>query len=1173
VDEPTSATWYMPDTGGVHAGSSAPTESKYTVIPTEDDANYGPSAFSQSDISFNENVAVNHQIEPSGILNYTTTVTGLPTWLTFNGTLLQGTTPYVSADTPITITVTRANAYASSTGTFVLTITDNASLGSLTGWTELSGNFVQPNLIRTDEDALLQFDTTLGQGQQLTYSYPSGAGNGPPTIGILNSTGQSNWDSFDSATDTFGSGTSSSDPGYDFGYRTQWALRYQSFGGYVGATDDENWRLTGWSDNAVITGADGTNHDVEFKLEYANDGYIRLYRGGTLLKTSANTFSGDQTITATAFEQLTDVRIPTNWTITDIGAGSTTPPSGFVDPLLVGEMASTTLMGDNDGNTDTAVQLTDTLEPGKRYIFPQTWIEANVLPYMDSADIYYDETFVGVLNASPAWTDVSPDDFDAYFRLGRSASTTSHSSHINTASNLIDSVNVNSTSDAFYDYALEWDGQDLHVIACNIGDINTQPGVENGGTFSRTKTESNYSATGALDIGIGVDNGAQVNLTTTGLQKIDIPAGPRDIQVSEISETEARFDSGSGPVTADNITLNAGQTYRFMLNNASIESGDTLTFELVSDGSAYTTGVTNVGNHGQYLYYVEFAVPSDVPPIRPVWNGTDQTALQISGSTYVAPVTGISLEGPTANQTGTNMADNGDYGWTSIDETLSAGERFVMNNAFFTDLLTEMGDEYEIRIGLKGSNWDNGDQSTKSNSTVTGDVFKGDLQLRIYRSSSNNIYLQIFHSGVGGSNQMLVNTSALWATACAFIEVSSDGNEIRMGFGRNGNLSITQGDESTVAWSNWSSYKGTTGAQGFGITSLDVMFLVTDVFNGNNDDYDGANVDWTHLSEVSVPAPPVTNSTNWTKALDFSGSNEHAKQISNSMYDQPLQMAGLANLVPGHATQGYTSGNSSSRPWATAVVFKSDGYSGNQMIWNQGEGSSSNNDNIFVNVTAAGNVHFGWGREGVGYNQCRIATGISSSNWYGVYVAHSGERLGGNNATASNLADCFDIRIMSSADSFATLSSNLSTASNWTSSGYRMDRTVAGDFTVGGRGTGYSFRGKVASMVVHCLETNKAMQTDAEIRLMITDPVTWETDYLIGNPYRRPTYSNSSTNYQKDTSYGFRNNQTWLMGDGPNDAFSNIRNNQRPILVSFTSLDMLNMVSNDIETVNIPGLT
>ena len=319
-------------------------------------------------------------------------------------------------------------------------------------------------------------------------------------------------------------------------------------------------------------------------------------------------------------------------------------------------------------------------------------------------------------------------------------------------------------------------------------------------------------------------------------------------------------------------------------------------------------------------------------------------------------------------------------------------------------------------------------------------------------------------------------------------------------------------------------------------------------------------------------APVQTNTTSWTKALDFSG-GEYAKHVNNSMFYQPLQMAGLANLVPAHSTQGYTANNASSRPWATVVVFKSDGYAGNQMIWNQGEGSVSGDDNMFVNVTANGTVNFGWGRSGVGYNQCEILTNISPSTWYAVYVAHSGERLGGNDATAANLANCFDIRTMSSADSFASLSSNLSVTANWVVTGVRMDRTFAGDFTVGGRGTGYSFRGKVASMITHCLKAGVLMPDATEIELMITDPLKWESDYLIGNSYRRPFYSSNSSNYQKDTSLGFKANQMWFMGDGTPDSFPNINNEQRPNWLNYTYLVMTNMVSNDFETVNIPGLS
>jgi hypothetical protein len=340
-------------------------------------------------------------------------------------------------------------------------------------------------------------------------------------------------------------------------------------------------------------------------------------------------------------------------------------------------------------------------------------------------------------------------------------------------------------------------------------------------------------------------------------------------------------------------------------------------------------------------------------------------------------------------------------------------------------------------------------------------------------------------------------------------------------------------------------------------------------------------------------APVSTNDTPWTKALDFNGSNEHLKQVSSSMYNQPIQMNGLANQVDlGTSSQGETSNNSSSRPWAVAFVFKSDGYSGNQMIWNQGEGSSSGNDNIFVNVGSTGHVNLGWGREGTGYNMCRIANNISSSTWYGISIAHSGVRLGGNDATAANLADCFDIRLMSSADSFASISSNLSVAANWTSTGIRMDRTVAGDFTIGGRGTGYSYRGKVASMVVTTLlgdgnytsaQLPSGKMPDAtQMEMMITDPVKWVNDYKVryssGNPngvFRTPANRYAQQPFLVGSSTaGYSSTQVWLMGDGASDSYANgVRNYVSPTDQNQTKTQLNSMVSNDIETVNIAGLT
>ena len=284
-----------------------------------------------------------------------------------------------------------------------------------------------------------------------------------------------------------------------------------------------------------------------------------------------------------------------------------------------------------------------------------------------------------------------------------------------------------------------------------------------------------------------------------------------------------------GPASATTVTGTA-------------EAGSTVT---VTDSDGDVIGTATADSDGNYSVTLSSAQS----------NGStlSVTATDASGNESEATTTrvviGITYEGPSSNQTGTNITDNGDYGWISIDETLEAGQRFVMDNAFFEDLLGEMPSAYEIRIGLKGDNWDNGDQSTKTNSVVSGEVFKGDFQLRISGSPQSKT-LQLFRTGTS-YNTMLNNTPALQNITCGFIEVTPDGNNIRFGFGRNGSYSISQGDESTKTYDDWGGYKGETGDQGYGISSLDVVFLVTDVFNEQSADYDGANIDWTELTEVS----------------------------------------------------------------------------------------------------------------------------------------------------------------------------------------------------------------------------------------------------------------------------------------------------------------------------------
>jgi len=427
---------------------------------------------------------------------------------------------------------------------------------------------------------------------------------------------------------------------------------------------------------------------------------------------------------------------------------------------------------------------------------------------------------------------------------------------------------------------------------------------------------------------------------------------------------------------------------------------------------------------------------------------------------------------------------------------------------------------------------------------------------------------------VGANNQlgnsMYMNTSSLWNTACGFLEVTGSGNNIRAGIGRNGNAGVSQGDESTVTYGNWNSYKGQTGEQGYGISNLDVVMSFWTYDGG---DIDGDEIDWTGLTEVSVPVAS-TNATSWTKGIDFSGGNEHVKQVSSSTTGNAIRMGGLSVTTAAATTGGYTSNDGQARPWATAIVVSSDGNNSNQHIWNLGEGTATGDDNIYLRTDQFGALYFGWGREGSGYNEHLILANMGTGT-YGIYIAHDGRRMSASDATSTNLNGSFRFKVMFYSGGSWIFNPNptFGGQGSWSSTGARMDRTIAGDFTIGGRGSNRNFHGKVASMVVTSLNRNVAMPTNAEIEMMITDPVGWLNDYKVGNTFRQPhsyfTYTFALNN--NGSAYA---TQVWLMGDGSNDSYANgIRNYVANYDQNITKLQFNNMLSSDIVNVNIAGLS
>tara|TARA_R110002020_G_scaffold40164_5_gene118927 strand:+ start:2324 stop:6214 length:3891 start_codon:yes stop_codon:yes gene_type:complete len=687
----------------------------------------------------------------------------------------------------------------------------------------------------------------------------------------------------------------------------------------------------------------------------------------------------------------------------------------------------------------------------------------------------------------------------------------------------------------------------------------------NGGTGSGSSHTHIYEDDPTQTVWWMPENGSEMNGTVA-------PSNTSEITYNSIA-TEA--DSLHAPTAFSNqtITVNEGDALNLQLHPTGM-TGFTTTiggipaWTLVNgylQGTAPDVSDDNVAN------------PSDTTTVtvyRTNEFGTSQGTLTIVINNLTPPtvdVTGANHEGPA---TLTGSVANAST-WFSLDESLSAGERLIVKGSFLEDIFSEMNNLDDVIIGLKASTWSNTDDGySYGDESTTGII--DNFKIRLYKNQNGARFAQLNHNNntvALGSPQF--NAGVSMANMNLFFEITGSGNNIRGGWSY-GNDSLTH--VTTLTYGDFpttNANKAQTGDQGFGITSADLMVW----WNRNATtagDFDYDEVDWTALTEQSVPVADV-NTTSWTKAIDFSGSNERLKQVSTSTSVNAIRMTGIGQTATANSDLTKTSNDTYSRPWATSIVFKSDNNNSNQHIWNSGEGSGSSDDNIYLRTDSSGNLYFGWGRDGA-LNECKIATNISSNIWYGVYIASKGQRFNGSNATSNNLSNAFDIYIMSSSDSFAGLSSNLSTTTNWNSgsTGGRMDRTILGDFTIGGRGGNRNFHGKVARMIITTLRRNVTMPDTTEIEMMITDPKQWVIDYKNGKIFR---YANSTSEATfRETGRGNTENFATIdlpMGDGANDALmsNGIRNLILPTDQNYTKFQGISLVSNDEQTVNINGLS
>ena len=626
-------------------------------------------------------------------------------------------------------------------------------------------------------------------------------------------------------------------------------------------------------------------------------------------------------------------------------------------------------------------------------------------------------------------------------------------------------------------------------------------------------------------------------------------------------------DGGLTVLDFNTVTFNAGSTYKFYVDGLTLQTNDFVNI-IDSDGNGLTSndGLTQSGGSGPGYAgtYFQYVIPSDVAPGKFIkfTDGATSTdyadvPLVLAGSSYSLTVTGVTNEGPADLTLTTEVTDDN---WYSIDETLSAGERIVITGAFLTDVFNELQIGSSFIFGIKDGAWANTQDGNSSSNTG----FEYDLCVKFKKSGSTGGTLNVMQGGsIQGGN--LIYITSMLAGYNAIIEITADGNNIRMGVAHTSQNAVTD------LYSDWNISKYESGDQGYGLTSIDVVAFYDKAGSSVAFDYD--NIDWTQLTEVAIPTAPSSIVTSWSKAIDFgSSTNEYLKMIHSSTAINALRMGGVGQTVNANTQDtNKTSDSTYARPWATTVVFSPNStHAAGEYIWNSGNGSANNMDNIAVRLSN-GHLYFSWGRDA--YQTIAYIGGpLDSTKWYGLYIAHKGQRYSGTTNSSALMADAFDIRLMSSDDNFSSIGSNLSTSGAWGSVS-NMAPSISGSFTVGGQYDAKSFHGKVASLITTSLELNSVLPTDAEIKVMITDPVKWLADYRVGNHIRKAN-TNDTVTFAMNTLYSYYAVQVWLMGDGVNDSYTNgVRNEVYINDQGATKLSINNMVSSDIVNVTIPGLS
>ena len=169
-----------------------------------------------------------------------------------------------------------------------------------------------------------------------------------------------------------------------------------------------------------------------------------------------------------------------------------------------------------------------------------------------------------------------------------------------------------------------------------------------------------------------------------------------------------------------------------------------------------------------------------------------------AAGTVTGSGSGYTLLGPTANQTTPNELYNGNgHGWMSLNEKIAPGGRLILNAAFFEELYENMGDQTYVHIGIRNNPWY---EHVNNPSNYGG--FKNKTYIKIWKyrnhlrftlqATTGNTTKKHNKAGTYGEQVFMSNSPE------AFIELSNDGMQVRLGLTYNGLHDVT-----TTTYDDW----------------------------------------------------------------------------------------------------------------------------------------------------------------------------------------------------------------------------------------------------------------------------------------------------------------------------------------------------------------------------------